>query len=413
MPYATTIDEQHWAESHARGDDPYGRFRFVGNAIALLVLAASIWECWRNFVQPTDRDFLGVWGAAQLALAGKAWAAYDNGVLHAVQAASATFVSAGAELPFPYPPAYLLLAIPFGLMSFPFGMAAWTLCTFGFYLVAARRLLPGSGCLAAAFPVAYANAAIGQNGFLTAGIFMAGLYLLAQSPFVAGLVLGCLVVKPQLAILLPIALIAARQWRAVAGAAMSSIGILLLGIAVFGPGATAAWLHEAQFIMKITSEGLMGWSKLASVYAAARQLGISAQGAIAIHAVTALVAAAVIWRIWRSPAAQDVKIAALSAATMLMSPYVFYYDELILVPAFLYLARERERPGVLLALWCVPLLLMVQIGFGQFANLNPLVPIALMALAYRRWNAAKPVAECGNLTFEQPSAVRLSQRVQR
>jgi len=165
--------------------------------------------------------------------------------------------------------------------------------------------------------------------------------------------------------------------------------------------------------MKITSEGLMGWSKLASVYAAARQLGISAQGAIAIHAVTALVAAAVIWRIWRSPAAQDVKIAALSAATMLMSPYVFYYDALILVPAFLYLARERERPGVLLALWCVPLLLMVQIGFGQFANLNPLVPIALMALAYRRWNAAKPVAECGNLTFEQPSAVRLSQRVQR
>jgi hypothetical protein len=96
-----------------------------------------------------------------------------------------------------------------------------------------------------------------------------------------------------------------------------------------------------------------------------------------------------------------------------MSPYVFYYDALILVPAFLYLARERERPGVLLALWCVPLLLMVQIGFGQFANLNPLVPIALMALAYRRWNAAKPVAECGNLTFEQPSAVRLSQRVQR
>jgi hypothetical protein len=404
-----TMDEQ--MAPQACGGDPYARCRFVGNAVALLVLAASLWECWRNFVQPTDRDFLGAWGAAQLALAGKPWAAYDNGVLHAVQAAAATFGSRGAELPFPYPPAYLLLVIPFGLLSFPLGMAAWALCTFAFYLFAARRLMPGSGWLAAAFPVAYANAAIGQNGFLTAGVFMAGLSLLSQAPLAAGLVLGCLVIKPQLAILIPVALLAARQWRAFVGAAASSITMLLAGLALFGPAATAAWLHEAQFIAKITSEGLMGWSKLASVYAAARQAGLGPQPALAIHCVIAAVAAVATWRIWRSPVAQEVKVAILAAASMLMSPYVFYYDGLILVPAFLYLAREQERPGLLLALWAVPLLLIVQIGLGAAANLNALVPIVLAALIYRRWNAAKPVLECGNLTFEQPCAVRLSQRV--
>lgn len=395
----------------ACGRDPYAPYRFVGNAVALLVLATSIWECWRNFVQPTDRDFLGVWGAAQLALAGRPWAAYDNGVLHAAQAAAATFGSAGAELPFPYPPAYLLIGMPFGLLSFPLAMAAWSLCMFALYLLAARRLMPQSGWLAAAFPVAFANAAIGQNGFLTAAIFMAGLSLLGQAPFAAGLALGCLAVKPQLAILLPVALLAGRQWRAIAGAAVSSIGILLAGLVIFGTATTAAWLHEAQFIVKITSEGLMGWSKLASVFAAARQLGISPQAAIALHLVVAAAAGVATWRIWRSPAASDLKVAMLAAASMLMSPYVFYYDALLLVPAFLYLARERERPALLLALWAVPLLLVAQIGIGQAANLNPLVPMALSALIYGRWNAAKPVAECGNLTFEQPSRVRLSQRV--
>jgi hypothetical protein len=403
--------EQSRTAPPARGADPYAICRFLGNAVALLVVAMSVWEWWRNFVQPTDRDFLGVWAAAQLAIAGKAAAAYDSGVLHAVEAAAATFGSAAAELPFPYAPAYLMLALPFAGLPFPVAMALWSLCTGVFYLFAARRLMPRSGCLALAFPAAYANAAIGQNGFLTAGIFMAGLSLLSSAPFAAGLVLGCLVIKPQLALLLPVALIAGRQWRAVAGAAVSSIAILLAGLAAFETAVNAAWLHQARFIVEITGKGLMGWPKLASVYATARQIGCSPEAALAIHLAIAVAAAAVTWRIWRSQAAQEVKIAVLAAASMLMSPYVFYYDGLIMVPAFFYLLRERERPGLLLALWAVPLLLMAEMSMGALVNLNPLVPIVLTSLIYWHWNAAKPSRESDNLTFEQPSAVRLFQRV--
>jgi alpha-1,2-mannosyltransferase len=406
-------DEQSRTAPPARGDDPYAICRFLGNAVALLVVALSVWEWWRNFAQPTDRDFLGVWAAAQLAVAGKASAVYDSGVLHAVEAAAATFGSAAAELPFPYAPAYLLLVMPLAALSFPVAMALWSLCTSAFYVFAARRLMPRSGWLAIAFPAAFANAAIGQNGFLTAGIFMAGLSLLSSAPFAAGLLLGCLAIKPQLALLLPVALIAGRQWRAVAGAAMSSTGILLAGVAAFGPAATAAWLHQGQFIVDITSKGLMGWSKLASVYATARQIGFAPEAAIAIHLAVAAAGAAVTWRIWRSQAAQEVKVAVLAAASMLMSPYVFYYDGLVLVPAFFYLVRKHERPGLLLALWSVPLLLMVGIGLGGVVNLNPIVPIVLTMLIYRSWNAAKPMREGRNLTFEQPSGVRLSQRVWR
>ena len=386
----------------------------MGNAAALVVLAASLAEFIWNFRHPSDRDFLGVWSAAQLALAGHPAAVYDRVTLHAVEAAAATFGSRAAELPFPYPPFYLLLVMPFALMTFPVAMAAWSLTTFGFYLLAARRLLPQSGWLAAAFPAVFANAAIGQNGFLTSGLFMFGLSLLSQSAFAAGLVLGCLILKPQLGILLPVALIAGRQWRAVAGAALSSSAIMLLGLALFGTATSTAWVHEAGFVMHITREGLVPWSKLASVYAAAREAGIGPQTAIAIHAMVALAAAALVWRIWRS--AEGAKVSVLAGASMLMSPYLFYYDALILVPSFFWLASKGIRPGLLLALWCLPLAMMGQMSlFGSSLNLNPTLPILLTTLIYRFWRAERAADrpdEAMDLTFEQPWSVRVSQPVE-
>ena len=397
--------------------DPYAAFRFVGNAAALVILAALLAEFISNFRHPTDRDFLGVWAAAQLALGSHAAAAYDRTALHAVEAAAATFGSRAAELPFPYPPFYLLLVIPFAIMSFPAAMAAWSLATFAFYLSAARRLLPRSGWLAAAFPAVFANAAIGQNGFLTAGIFMIGLSLLGQSPVGAGLVLGCLILKPQLGILLPVALIAGRQWRAVAGAAISSSAIMLLGLALFGTATSAAWLHEAEFVMKITREGLVPWTKLASVYAAARQSGIGPEMAIAIHATVAIAAAALVWCIWRSPAGEGTKVSILAGASMLMSPYLFYYDALILVPSFFWLASKGTWPVLLLVLWCLPLVMMGQMSlFGGSLNLNPILPILLVTLTCRHWRAERSAVRLEGpkaLTFEQPWPVRVSQPVER
>jgi hypothetical protein len=397
----------------AEGDrDPFVHYRLVGNVFALLVLLASGCELWRNFVHPGDRDFLGVWSAAKLALAGQPSAAYDNSLLHALEASAATFSNPGAQLPFPYPPAYMAFAAPFGLLSFPAALIVWVIVTFAFYMFAARRLLPGSGWLAAAFPAVFANAAIGQNGFLTAGLFMTGLSLLSASPFTAGAVLGCLVIKPQLGILLPVALLAGRNWRAIAGATLSATGIILAGIFVFGTATTIAWMGEAPLIANVTSAGLMGWVKLASVYAAARQIGLPPQTALAIHGIVAVAAAVMVWNVWRSTRDEGLKIATLAAGSTLMSPYVFYYDALILAPAFFSLARDASARGKLIALWGLSLVLLVQAsGTGGFVNLNALVPIALLAVAWRQMHLTKDAAAPTHLTFRQPSGVRISQRV--
>ena len=125
--------------------------------------------------------------------------------------------------------------------------------------------------------------------------------------------LGCLILKPQMALLLPVAVLAARQWRAIFGAALSSTGLLLLGVAIFGLAATRAWIDQMPLYVSIARDGLVGWNKLASVYAAARQAGLDAGLAMTLHAVVAAAAAAAVWKIWRSDAEPTCKAAVLIA----------------------------------------------------------------------------------------------------
>ena len=360
-------------------------YRLVGYALALAILVVSISEYVQNARNPTDRDFISFWGAAQLAMAGNPAAAYNNELLHAAQRTAASF--AGGGLPFPYPPAFLLLVMPFALLSFPVGMAVWAIATFPFYFFAVRRMFPDSGWLAAAFPPVFVGAVIGQNSFVMGALFVGGLVLMRSRPFAAGLVLGCLILKPQLALLLPVAVLASRQWRTMFGAALSSVGVLLLGIVIFGVGATTAWIEQMPLFVSIARDGLVGWSKLASVYAAARQAGLDAGVAMTIHALIAGAAAIAVWKVWRSDAELTCKAAVLATGTMLVSPYLFLYDAVILVVPFLWLAKNKGDPALLSLLWWLPLFTIAQIaGLHGPANLNPVTPIALLILiCHRVW----------------------------
>lgn len=367
----------------APSGDPFRVYRRVGNVLALAILTVVVAELVANFRLPTARDFISFWGAAQLALGGNAAAAYDGAALHGIQAAAANFN--GGEMPFPYPPVLLLLVMPFSLLPYPAAMAAWVLGTFPLYFASIRRMFPGSGWLPAAFLPVVVVAATGQASFIMAALFIAGMALLPARPLAAGLVLGCLVLKPQLALMLPVAVIAGRQWRAIAGAAISSVGLLLLGLIAFGTAATAAWLQQMPLFVSIARDGLVGWHKLASVYAAMRQAGLGADMAFTIHGLVAAVAAFAVWQVWRSNAEGGCKAAVLAAATMLVSPYLFLYDAIILVIPFLWLAREGGKPALLAILWLLPIVTIAQtFGFNGPVNLNPVAPIALLAILWRR-----------------------------
>ena len=76
--------------------------------------------------------------------------------------------------------------------------------------------------LALAAPMAFINALVGQNGFLTAALIGGALYLIPVRPVLAGICLGLLTYKPQYGLLFPIVLIAAGHWRVFISAAVTA-----------------------------------------------------------------------------------------------------------------------------------------------------------------------------------------------
>jgi hypothetical protein len=364
----------------ATNTDLFRRYRVGANILALLICFIVVMDYSLKLQRGGGVDFVSFWAAAKLALTGNAAGAYDYHVLQPVQLSVAAFAG---ELPFPYPPIFLLLLAPFALLPYAVGMAAWTAATFAGYIASTRVLFPTSRWIAAAFPPLLANSFVGQNAFLTAAIYMLGLALLPRKPFMAGLVLGCLVIKPQLGLLLPLAFIAARQWRTIAGAAVTSVSALLAGVALYGLSTTTAWLDQMPYYVQLAQTGTVGWHKLASVNAALRHAGVDAAPAMAMHGLVAVIAAAAVWRTWSSNSSWGAKGAVLAAATMLVSPYVYLYDSLLLVVPFLWLAQTKSSPILVGTLWCVPaVILVVTVTAPHLPNIAPLVPVALLCLAW-------------------------------
>jgi len=346
--------------------------------IALLFLFIALVALVTILGEPYQMDFVAYWAAGALALDGNPAGAYDIALHRAVELGA---IPLDGALPFGYPPCFLVLLAPFGLLSYPAAAADWVLLTFAAYCLAMRRWAPEMPWLALSFPPLLVNAVTGQAGFLIAALLIGGMALLPKRPVLAGVLLGLLIVKPQLGLLLPFALLAGREWRVIAGAAASSAGLVLVSLVLFGWEPWQAWLGNADLFASIASEGRAGWHRMASVYGALRLAGAGPAAAWIAHAFIALAAAAATCLIWYRHADSGARAGALAAATALASPYLFVYDTLILVVPFLWLV-SRGRHAWLLALgWAILFLALVQVaGWAPGLNLVPLAPIIFLAL---------------------------------
>lgn len=340
----------------------------VSTAFAALTAALVIYGAWRTWHGAANLDFVSFWAAGRLALEGAPASAYDITIHRAVELASGGLNK--GFMPFPYPPPFLFFVIPFALVPFFPAFIAWVSVTCGLYLWSCRRIAPPPYSLV--HSAALVNALIGQNGFLTSAIFIIGTSLLATRPALAGAVLGLLVVKPQLALLLPVAVLAARQWRAVAGAVASSSLLLLAALIVFGLSAYQAFLAILPQYAQFMTRDLVRWNELASIYAFFRFLGAPQQVSLAAQIIVALAAAAVTWRAWSRDL--DTKIPILAAATLLLPPYLYHYDTLLLILPIGWYIQKQPRPALVVALWLLCLLPFV--GYAKYWPGPNTVPIA-------------------------------------
>jgi hypothetical protein len=272
------------------------------------------------------RDYVAFWSASHLALQGHAAFAYSTTLLGAVEKSALPDLK--GILPWLYPPTFLLFLYPVALL--PYELSAWLFLglTLLAFVMAINAIVPGriSTLLALVFPGVLISALSGQNGLLTAALMGFGLALLPRRPVWAGMALGLLCIKPHLAVLIPLALICSRSWKALVATGTTAVVLSAISVGWFGVETLAAFVRSVGEIQGIVISDNKLLSRIPTFFSLARQLSMPAGAAYALQAASACAAVASVVYVWSRPAAHELRAATLVCATLAFSPYLYDYD---------------------------------------------------------------------------------------
>ena len=324
-------------------------------------------------------DFFAFWSFARFAHAMPAKQIYDLATLQDFQKSLAGGLD--GFYPFPYPPIFLLYLWPLGWLGYLPAFGLWITTTFGAYLAAVARhdWRTPSIWLAIAAPTTLFGIISGQNGFLAAALMIGGFRVIARRPVLGGIILGGLAFKPQLFLLVPIMLLAARQWRGLAGLAMSVLGLTAASVLVFGWTIWWRWLQALPTFMQVFEDNRQRLGYLMpTVTASLREAGLGGGAAEALQAAVTLSVIACLWGAFRHGARDDttprpLDIAALQVGVFLVTPYGFIYDMPMVTSAIATAYEIYTRTGrpwragevaVLVAALLVPMVMYTNMAHG-------------------------------------------------
>ena len=335
---------------------------FAGYALVFGVVTAQ-----RLAEQPIG-DFFALWSTARLAIEHPAAEVYDPAALKAFQLGLG--MPETQSYPFPYPPSFLLALLPLGLL--PQGMAhivaiAGTLVLYLWATVGRswRSPMALAGLLV---PTTTITVVAGQAGFLGAALLIGGFRLARSRPVVAGILFGLASYKPQMGILVPVALAAAGLWRTIATAVATAAGLVLVTSFAFGPGIWPVWTsHIIDYSRQFAVESGEIAHLMPTVSAALAQFGAPTPLIEIAQFVSAIVAAWIVWLCFRHGPTR-LAAAALFVATFLASPHAFVYDMPPVATAVLWVIAERHHAGEAFGTGEILVLLFVMV-----------LPIALVA----------------------------------
>ena len=308
--------------------------------IELLVLAITL--PWTLPAFRPGYDFAIFWIAARFALSGHAADAYG----HAAQAAMTVMFGPGRHAPLFYPPTALLLWTPLAL--FPLGVAAgvWIGITSaaymaGIWVLAGRRAI----AFALGFPAVFTSVLLGQTALLTAGLFAGAAGSLDRAPWLAGMLIGCLACKPQLAILAPLALAVAGRWQAFIAAALTVMALLLGSVAAFGVASWEAFRAVLPMVNAWNGAADTRFDLFAGIYAGARLLGAPEAAAWIVQIAAAIGSVVAVILVARRRPGGRAEMAMLVVATGFCVPFLGDYDLVMFAIAGIWLGDEAARTG--------------------------------------------------------------------
>lgn len=252
--------------------------------------------------------------------------------------------------PFISPPPLAWLVTPLLAIPFSAALVIWTALLIA-ALVWTWYLLAPSGSLAKAahlalwlglFPVAY-GVIVGQPGALVAAAVATCWWLMRRDrPVWAGVALSLLVIKPQLALLVPLCLLVSGHARTFSAWLVVCLFLGLASLALVGSDGIAR--YREVLAMTQTPE----WD-ITRRYAVSGLIGLGPQ----VYVAGAVVAAVALIAAWRHRGnGPEVPMVAGIVGSMLFTPYLAFQDFLMLVVAGWLLLRARP------SLWQVGLLVI-------------------------------------------------------
>jgi arabinofuranan 3-O-arabinosyltransferase len=342
-----------------------------------------------------DTDFVNVWAAGQLVRDGQPAAAYDW-TLHKAAQNAALGRAFESYYPWFYPPPFLLVASVVATVPYVPAFAAWVAVTLPAYAVAIRAIIGHRiGLLiACAFPGVVMNALPGQNGYVTAALMGGALHFMERRPALAGALIGLLTYKPHFGVLFPLVLAVSGRWRVFASAALATVIMAALSYAAFGPETWQAFINSLSVVSKVALTQESHFRKMHSVFAVVRALGGGEGLAWTLHGIVMAATALYVCRLWCSRVPFELKAAALATGALLMTPYLFIYDLVILAVPMAFLVRLGRTggflPGEVAGLAAASLLILIFLGVTAPWGLAATAIVA--ALVIRRVHAADAAA---------------------
>ena len=375
------------------------------------VLAVCLWSFYAwNLATPGMRDrngnlkgtdFLHFYTLGELAAEHRGADLYDMNAQAALAAQRVPEAAGIRYLPM-YPPQASLLFAPLSHLPYAWALVLWwtfSAAIYGaccFYLWRACPKLRGYGglvaLLAVAFPAFFHLIAWGQTSALALVCFTLMFFLLrGKEEFLAGIALGCLIFKPQLGLAPALIFLSIGAWKVLAGATISALAELSVGIFYYGVEPFRRWLSVMWHIrneLPLVEPKLYQTHSLRTFWSMLLPWDDFSLALYVLSAIAVLALAVIVWR--RKEASLALRYSSLLFATALVAPHLTVYDLVILAPAFLLLAdwliahtpNESSRPlGILLYLvYLLPLV-------GPFARWThvQLSVIAMAACVYVVW----------------------------
>lgn len=369
--------------------------------ILLFASVVSLYWIFQEAMGPDGSDFLAFWSAGKIVLAGNPADAYDLARLGAIQQG----VGQNDVFAFVNPPPFLLGLWPLGYFDYPIAWIVWVAATYLLWLKTSRKAYPKMVWPISGFPGALIAAWHAQTGFLTSALQTGAAARLQKRPFRAGLCIGILIIKPHLALLFPFALLAGRHWRAIGGAAVSVVGLLLAAWAVFGTATMLAYTRSWAISDDLISNGSEPFFlRQVTVYALVRST-TSPELATVLQTMVSLGAIALIMVAWSRPSPLDGKLALLFAATPLVTPYLFSYDLPFLILPICWMAVNL--PSTDFGGWKRPALLLIYVSpLVTRAMALPLgancMPVVSLVMTWLIWRTLRRNAARGNTVGSSP-----------